>query len=54
MQMALMDSDNISKNLKNHNLRPNLWQNSSELGLAPKKNSTFGVSDVIHFDFLKF
>ena len=37
MQMSLTDSDNILKNVKNHNLRPNLWQNSSEMGLAPKK-----------------
>ena len=54
MQMSLTGSDNILKNFKNRNLRPNLWQNSSEVGLASKKFSTFGVSDVIHFDLLKF
>ena len=38
MQMSLTDSDNISKHFKNHNLRPNSWQNSWEVGLAPPKN----------------
>ena len=41
MQRSLTDSDNTSKNFKNHNLRPNLWQNSSEVGLAPKKKIHF-------------
>ena len=48
-----MDPDNISKNLKNHNLRPNLWQNSSEVGLAPKKFQPLAFP-IINSDLLKF
>ena len=36
MQICLADCGNILKNLKNHNLRPTLWQNSSQMGLGPK------------------
>ena len=48
MQMSPTDSDNIFKNIKNHNLRPNLWQNSSVVGLAPKKFDVWRLN-LLHF-----
>ena len=53
MQMSLTDSDNISKNLKSQ-LAPDFATKFVRGGFGPPKTSTFGISDVIHVDMLKF